>query len=111
MKVKELIAKLETIEEKYGDVEVVMASDSEGNSYSTIDNNVIHSKVYENEAGFLRAGYKGELRNGAYPDIVEKFYKSAKVVGVCLFPWSEGFEYAEDAVNFESRPEKVIKNL
>ncbi len=106
MKVKDLIAKLETIEEKYGNVEVVMATDSEGNSYSTIDDNVIHSKVYENEANFLRAGYQGQLRNGAYPDIVEKFYKNAKVVGVCLFPYAENFEYAEEAVTFHPNLKK-----
>ena len=105
MKIKDLIAKLETCEELYGNIDVVMASDSEGNSYSTIDENIKHSKIYENEADFLRAGANGMLpRDAPYQDIVEKFYKNAKVVGICLFPYQENFTYAEEAV--EPEPKK-----
>lgn len=101
MKIKDLIAKLKTCEELYGNIDVVMASDSEGNSYSTIDENILYSKVYANEADFLRTGCSGGLRGESYPDIVEKFYKNASVVGICLYPFQENFEYAEDAINFK----------
>ena len=106
MKIKDLIAKLETCEELYGNIDVVIAADSEGNSFSTIDDNILHSKVYANEADFLRAGYRGQLTGGAYPEVVEKFYKNAKVIGICLYPYEEDFEYAEDAISFRSEPKK-----
>ena len=74
MKVKEMIKKLQEYVDKYGeDLEIVHSADEEGNAYSTIEPGSL-ALVLDNPEG----------RNN-HP------------VGVCIYPWEEGFEYAEQA--------------
>ena len=97
MKVSEMIAKLETVQELYGDVQVVMSSDSEGNSYSTIDKNLLYSRVYDKEDDFARA-YEAGIISAKPKEAVDQFFKNSKVVGICLFPFQENYQSAESAV-------------
>lgn len=88
MTVSELIKELQKIK-KYcgGDIKIVLSSDSEGNSYSTLDKS--YSLVRDMEDSIICL-YKG-------PQIKEKLMEQ-KVIGVCLFPFEEGYESAENAV-------------
>ena len=100
-----MIKELKYTQESFGDIEVVMASDSEGNSYSTIDKNFRYSRVYENESNFLQAVGHGVV-SGAPQEIIAGFYDKAKVIGICLFPWQEHFSFADEAVNYKTQQEK-----
>ena len=71
MKVKDLVKKLNEYTKKYGDhLEVVISTDEEGNSYSTV------------EIGSLALVTGG-------PHL--------KPVGIVIYPWEEGFELPEEA--------------
>lgn len=105
MKISEMIKELQKTQECFGDIEVVMASDSEGNSYSTIDENFRYSRVYEHESDFLSAASKGMV-SGTPEEIIPQFYNNAKVIGICLFPWQEHFSFADEAVNYKTKQEK-----
>lgn len=104
MKINKMIKELQKVEKMFGDVEVVMSSDSEGNSYSTIDENFRYSRVYEHESDFIKANDRG-LISGNPIDIVGDFYNKAKVIGICLFPWQEHFDYADQAVQYNTQQE------
>lgn len=74
MKVKEMIKKLQGFVEQYGeDLEIIHAADEEGNSYSTIEPGSLALVIDNPEGG------------------------SNKPVGVVIYPWTENFEYAEQA--------------
>lgn len=98
MKVSEMIAGLQEIKAKYGDINVIMASDSEGNSYSTIDKNFKYSRVYEREDQFAKA-YESGIISAKPTEAVDQFFKNSKVIGICLYPFQEDYESAESAVN------------
>ena len=69
MKVKDLVKKLNEYIDKYGDhLEVVISTDEEGNSYSTVE---IDSLAL--------------VRNESKP------------VGIVIYPWEEGFNLPEEA--------------
>ena len=69
MKVKDLVKKLNEYVDKYGDhLEVVISTDEEGNSYSTVE---IDSLAL--------------VRNESKP------------VGIVIYPWEEGFNLPEEA--------------
>lgn len=74
MKINDLMARLISIQKDYGNVPVVLSTDSEGNSYGTL-----------NENGSLR---KVMVMND----------KGIKVVGICLYPFEEGFYDVIEAV-------------
>ena len=99
-----MIKELNAVKEQFGDIEVVMASDSEGNSYSTIDKNLRYSRVYEHESDFINAASMGTV-TGKPTDIINDFYNKAKVIGICLFPWQEHFDYADKAVAYNTKQE------
>lgn len=78
MKVKELIEELTQFGLRYGlDKQVVMSVDPEGNSFSTLAHLDCLSTV-DDEKG--------------------------KVIGCCIWPFEEGFEYCEEAARHESKP-------
>lgn len=101
MKINKMIKELQEIEKRFGDIEVVMASDSEGNNYSTIDENFRYSRVYDREKDFINAMSKGVV-SGTAKEAIDGFYKNAPVIGICIFPLVENFEFAEDAVNYKN---------
>lgn len=101
MKINKMIKELQEVEKKFGDIEVVMASDSEGNSYSTIDENFRYSRVYDKEKDFINAMSNGTISYSA-KEAVDGFYKRAPVIGICIFPLVENLEFAEDAVNYKN---------
>lgn len=96
-----MIKELQEVEKKFGDIEVVMASDSEGNSYATIDENFRYSRVYDREKDFINAMNNGTISYSA-KEAVDGFYKRAPVIGICIFPLVENLEFAEDAVNYKN---------
>lgn len=78
MKVNDLVKTLQGYVDKYGeDLEVVVSSDEEGNSYSTITR-----------------GSVCECRTDIYDE-------NAKVCGVIIYPWVEGFETPEEACSYD----------
>lgn len=99
MKISEMITKLQKAKEKFGDVEVIMSQDSEGNAYSTISEDFNNSRVYEHEADLVNAWNAGAI-TGNPKERLDEFFKSAKVVGICLWPYHEYFKSAEEAVNY-----------
>lgn len=101
MKINKMIKELQEVEKKFGDIEVVMASDSEGNNYSTIDENFRYSRVYDREKDFINAMNNGTISYSA-KEAVDGFYKRAPVIGICIFPLVENLEFAEDAVNYKN---------
>lgn len=105
MKISEMIAKLETAQELFGDVEVIMSQDSEGNAYASIDEDFNHSRVYEHEADLVNAWNAGAI-TGNPKERLDEFFKSAKVIGICLWPYHEHFESAEEAVNYNKEGTK-----
>lgn len=100
MKLKELIKHLQSIKAKYGgDLEVVLSSDSEGNSFSTLDIQGSLGLVHENEEAFFERAVKENLSE----EEERKWLNNAKVIGLTLFPWEEGFETSETAVKASKR--------
>ena len=97
MKISKMIEELKKTQDKFGDIEVIMASDSEGNSYSTIDENFRFSRIYEHEKDFIKTWDAGCI-SGTAQDAVDNFYKHAKVIGICLYPLFENMQDAEEAV-------------
>lgn len=76
MLINDLIKTLADISSKHGNIPVVLSSDSEGNSFGTL-----------NEKGSIM--------------IVENFPISNQVIGVCLSPWHEGIDTCEEACKLE----------
>lgn len=76
MLINDLIKKLADISSQHGNIPVVLSSDSEGNSFGTL-----------NEKGSIM--------------IVENFPVSNQVIGVCLSPWYEGIDTCEEACKLE----------
>lgn len=70
MTIKELIKELKDVQKRVGNVPVVLSSDEEGNSYSTLNKGSVSYAV--------------------------DFNNKNRVVGVILYPWTEGFD---DPVN------------
>ena len=99
MKISEMITKLQKAKEKFGDVEVIMSQDSEGNAYASISEDFNNSRVFEHEADLVNAWNAGAI-TGNPKERLDEFFKSAKVVGICLWPYYENFKSAEDAVNY-----------
>lgn len=87
MKINEMIKELQAVEQRYGDIDVVMSSDSEGNSYSTIDKNLRYSRVYENETAFIGAASSGTV-TGKPMDLINDFYDKAKRLELVM-SWAE----------------------
>lgn len=105
MKIQALINELENIKKIRGsDIEVVLSVDPEGNSFSTLEPQSI-SYVFQGEDKFVDAQAAGCL-SGEAKKIIDDFYNQAKVVGICLFPWEEGFNTAEDACNWFKKKEE-----
>ena len=100
MKISEMINELTLAKDKFGDVEVIMAQDSEGNAFATIGKGIRHSRVYENEKAFMDAYEAGCISGGAMK-VVDDFFSRTKVIGVCLHPFAEYFKDAEEAVKYE----------
>lgn len=111
MTVSQMINLLKYFEKHYGeDIQVVLASDAEGNSFSTTDFTNCACTVREGEdAAFGPIIEEFNLKNkGVHPDreknlnaFLNKKLDNLKVIGVCLFPYAEGFETAEKAVKCE----------
>lgn len=99
MKLRELLHQLNITKKIYGDnIEVVMSKDPEGNEYATLDTASL-SYVYDKEDDFVNARFKGILPENAQKQIND-FVKNTKVIGVCIYPWEEGLDSAEEACNF-----------
>lgn len=111
MTVSQMISLLKYFEKHYGeDIQVVLASDTEGNSFSTTDFTNCACTVREKEDEITdKAINDFVLKNGEIePEktknvnaYVEKELNKLKVIGVCLFPYTEGFRTAENAVKCE----------
>lgn len=72
MTVRELTNKLLEFEKKYGkDIPVILSSDSEGNAFNTTD-----------------------ARSSLCPVANDNH----KVIGICVFPYKEGFRELEEAI-------------
>lgn len=110
MKIQALINELESIKKIRGsDIEVIVSVDPEGNSFSTLETQSI-SYVFQGEDDFVNAHAAGCL-SGDAQKIVDDFYNHAKVVGICLYPWEEGFNTAEDACNWPKKLEEKRKEF
>lgn len=77
MKISELKQYLNRVEKKFGDLPVVISRDSEGNSFGTLN------------------------KNGSLCEVMTTNDKGIKVVGVCLYPFEEGFYDVIEAVETE----------
>lgn len=109
MKLRELLNELEIIKKIAGDdIEVVVSSDSEGNSFGTISHGCF-SYVHEKEDDFVKAQRAGCL-SGNVQDVINKFFKNAKTIGICIYPWEEGFESAEQACKADEVKEEMDLN-
>lgn len=53
MEIKKLIKVLQMWEKEYGNIQVVMSTDSEGNSYSTLEDRFSFSPVRDGEDDFI----------------------------------------------------------
>ena len=71
MKIKQLVKRLKHIEKVYGDVPVILSSDPEGNSYSTIDDKWSFGEI------------RDERLDGC-PD--------NPCIGICIYPFEEFFD-------------------
>ena len=110
MKIQALINELENIKKIRGsDIEVVLSVDPEGNSFSTLEPQSI-SYVFQGEDKFVDTQAAGCL-SGDAKKIIDGFFTHAKVVGICLFPWEEGFNTAEDACNWPKKMEEKRKEF
>ena len=74
MKISELKQYLSRVEKEFGDLPVVVSCDSEGNGYGTLN------------------------KNGSLRKVMVMNDKGIKVVGVCLYPFEEGFYDVIEAV-------------
>lgn len=75
MLLNDLIKHLQLVQKDYGNVPVVLSTDSEGNSFGTTDKQISVCPVMNNKD---------------------------KVIGVAIFPFEEGYYEVEDAIK-ESR--------
>lgn len=76
MTVNDLIKILKKYQKENGNAPVVLSSDTEGNSYGTTDRQTSHMPVCDSKD---------------------------KLIGVCLFPFEEGFYEPEEAVEHDRR--------
>ena len=106
MKIDKMIKELQAVKDKYGNIEVVMASDSEGNSYSTIDENFRYSRVYDNEKDFINAMSNG-IVSGPAKEAIDGFYKNAPVIVICIFPLIENMQFAEEACKYAEKETEI----
>lgn len=98
MNIKTLIKHLQLLKNDYGDeLEVVLSSDSEGNSYSTIDKFSICT-VFENEDNFIDSMRLGDDKE---KEKFKNFFNKAKRIGVCIYPFEENYASAEAAVKLK----------
>ena len=110
MKIQALINELESIKKTRGaDIEVVLSVDPEGNSFGTLEPYCI-SYVFQGEDKFVDAHAAGCL-SGDAQKIIDDLSSHAKVVGICLYPWEEGFNTAEDACNWPQKREEKRKEF
>ena len=110
MKLRTLINELNVLKKIHGDnIEVVIAQDPEGNGFSTLEPQSL-SVVYDKEDDFIKAQTYGTLTGPNYKEIVDEFTKGSKVIGLCLFPWEEGFDSAEEACNWPKTKEEKELN-
>ena len=85
MTINQLIKQLQQYKKDYGgDIPVVLSADTEGNAYSTME------------------GSDG-VNNRSICPIMNS---TDKVIGVCLWPWVEGFDQPEDACYASKKPEQ-----
>ena len=71
MKINDLMTRLISIQKDYGNVPVVLSTDSEGNSFGTTDKQISVCPIMNNED---------------------------KVIGVAIFPFEEGYYDSIEAV-------------
>ena len=76
MKISELIKKLEVSIKEFGDLPIIVSSDSEGNSFGTLNKNSLC--------------------------LIED-YNTGKIKGVCLYPFADGFYDADKACSFKDK--------
>lgn len=99
MKIKDLISTLELYKNKYGNINVVLSVDPEGNSYSTIDSKYSFCCVRDGEDMIYDKAYKTTKGNRInFNDYVDTELKKHKVIGVCIYPFDEGFSTPESAI-------------
>lgn len=99
MTVNELIIKLEKFRLLYGnDLEVVLSVDPEGNSYSTTDAKQICC-VRDGEDMLYKDVYERTKGNRVMFDkTIDKELLKHKVIGICIYPFDEGFNTPESAI-------------
>lgn len=102
MEIKKLIKVLQMWEKEYGNIQVVMSTDSEGNSYSTLEDRFSFSPVRDGEDDFIGRMIAEKKLNSMTKEEKE-FCDKAKIVGICLYPFGEGFETAEEAVKKQEK--------
>lgn len=99
MTVHDLIIKLEKFRLLYGnDLEVILSVDPEGNSYSTTDarqiccirdgEDMLYDKVYKQTKG----------NRVMFDKTIDKELAKSKVIGICIYPFDEGFNTPESAI-------------
>ena len=98
MKIAQVIKVLKSWEKEFGNIEVVMSIDPEGNSYSTLDPRWSFAGVREGEDRFISDQLNKSKTAKDVSDREKEFLATAKMIGVCLYPYYEGYESAERAV-------------
>lgn len=86
MRINDLIKELEEIKKVYGNLNVIGSSDTEGNSFFTL-NKGCWSLAYTENA------YNKYFKEGVYPS-------KEDAVAVTLWPFAEGFENEEEAAKY-----------
>lgn len=99
MTILQLINTLKMYQKLYGnDIKVVLSTDPEGNSYSTTDMRQIIS-IRDGEDKAFSDIFKATKGNRAnFDNIMDEELKKHKVIGLCIYPFDEGFDTAEKAV-------------
>lgn len=102
MKLKQFIKELQEMQQYIGkDVEVVLSSDSEGNSYSTIDSQSL-LYIYCGEDKFIDAASHVSFNH----EDIKRFCTRDRISGVCIYPFRENYKSAEDATNWRKLEEE-----
>lgn len=98
MDIEQVIQVLQMWRKKFGNIKVVMSVDPEGNSYSTLNPEWSFSGVREGEDAFIDKMIRERKISKNINEEEKEFNKKAKIIGLILWPYYEGFESAEKAV-------------
>jgi len=100
MKIKEVIQKLQDVQRAYGEeLEVLLSSDTEGNSFGSIDTTSFVMCRPGEDAFCHTASVCGWAGDRAEREI-DRFMKVVKPNAVCIYPFHEDFNSPEEVVGY-----------